>query len=210
MPGSAAVAIWCDVSFDVRDEFDDWHAHEHVTERRSIPGFLRASRWLAADGSVGNFMLYEAESETTVTSAAYLERLNNPTPWSRRMMPHHRNMVRSLCRVESRTGEGLGQVVLTLRFSPGERGEETAAWLGSRLPGLALRKGVVSAQLLRNIPPPDAAPTTEQRIRGGDAMADRIVLVSGYDADAVASIASAELVPGTEVAAALYRLAYVQ
>jgi hypothetical protein len=96
----AAVAIWCDVASEVREEFDDWHAHEHMPERLSIPGFLRGSRWVAADGGSGYFMLYEAQDESTITAGPYLERLNNPTPWSRKMMPHHRNMVRGLCRVE--------------------------------------------------------------------------------------------------------------
>jgi hypothetical protein len=42
--GQAAVAIWCDVAPEARAQFDDWHAHEHMPERLSIPGFLRGSR----------------------------------------------------------------------------------------------------------------------------------------------------------------------
>src|SRR5258708_9806592 len=91
----AAVTIWCDVAAEVREEFDDWHAHEHMPERLSIPGFLRGSRWVAADGGSGYFMLYEARDESTITAGPYLERLNNPTPWSRKMMPHHRNMAQT-------------------------------------------------------------------------------------------------------------------
>jgi hypothetical protein len=215
MPGTAAVAIWCDVGFDVREEFDDWHAHEHVPERISIPGFLRASRWVAADGGEGNFMLYETQDEETTTGAAYLERLNHPTPWSRRMMPHHRNMVRSLCRVRSRFGAVLGHLLLTVRFSP-QPGKETelADWLGSNLlPGLPSRRGLVSAQLLCNIPRPGAAQTTEQKIRGGDAAADWIVLVSAYDAQAIASLATGEAAMMAAGAAGvrseIYRLAYL-
>ena len=82
MIGSAAVTIWCDIAFEVRDELNDWHTHEHMPERVAIPGFLRGSRWLADQGS-GYFMLYEAQSESAITGGAYLERLNHPTPWSR-------------------------------------------------------------------------------------------------------------------------------
>jgi hypothetical protein len=219
MPGAAAVTIWCDVAFDVRAEFDDWHAHEHVPERLSIPGFLRASRWIAADGGTGNLMLYETQSEETTASGPYLERLNHPTPWSRKMMPHHRNMVRSLCRVQYRCGAGLGQALLSVRFSPeGDREEGLAAWLASKLASLPARRGLVSAQHLRNIARPDLAPTTEQKLRGGDAAADWIVLVTGYDADALASLAAGELGAAALVAAGaapgskagLYRLAYLQ
>ncbi len=182
------MTIWCDVAREVRDEFNDWHAHEHMPERLSIPGFRRGSRWVSADGG-SYFILYELESEATLTSTAYLERLNNPTPWSRKMMPHHRNMVRGLCVVESNSGPALGQALLTARFS-GERTLDFA------------RKGIVAAHVLRAIahPPPQ---TAEQKLRGGDALPDRVALVTGYDADAVAAAAPAGAVTG------LYTLAYV-
>src|SRR6266850_1496747 len=200
-PVKAAVTIWCEVAPDVRDEFDDWHAHEHMPERLSIPGFLRGSRWV---GDAGYFMLYEAQSETTITAGAYLERLNNPTPWSRKMMPHHRNMVRGLCRVEASYGAALGQALLTVRFSGNP---ETARKLARFLSELASRKGLVAAHLLRNIAPVHAAQTTEQKLRGGDAAPDWIALVSGYSAEALASLASKELnLPGSVVG--IYRLAY--
>jgi hypothetical protein len=192
----AAVAIWCDVAPEVREEFDDWHAHEHMPERLSIPGFLRGSRWVAADGGSGYFMLYEAQDESTITTGPYLERLNNPTPWSRKMMPHHRNMVRGLCRAEASFGTALGQALLTVRFSANpEMARELAA--------LPSRKGLVSAHLLRNIAHPPAQ-TAEQKLRGGDAAPDWIALVSGYSAEAVASVAG-EL----KGVAGLYRLAYI-
>jgi hypothetical protein len=146
MLGKAAVTIWCDVAHEARDEFDDWHAHEHMQERLSIPGFRRGSRWVADEGD-GYFMLYEAKDEATITSGPYLERLNAPTPWSRKMMPHHRNMARSLCRVEAAFGSGLGQALLTVRFSPDPgRADQLLAWLKTEmLPGLPARKGLIGA-----------------------------------------------------------------
>jgi hypothetical protein len=196
MPGKAAVAIWCDVALEVREEFDDWHAHEHMPERLAIPGFLRGTRWVAADGGSGYFMLYETESEATLTGAAYLERLNNPTPWSRKMMPHHRNMVRGLCRAEASFGAALGQVLLTVRFSGNPE-------VARELAAMPSRKGLVAAHLLRNIAHPPAQ-TAEQKLRGGDAAPDWIALVSGYSAEAVA-VASKEL----NGVAGIYRLAYI-
>ena len=192
MHAKAAIAIWCDVAFDARHEFDDWHAHEHMPERLSIPGFLRGSRWVSTRAGEGYFMLYEAQDESSITGGPYLERLNSPTPWSRKMMPHHRNMVRSLCRIDARCGAGLGQALLTVRFAPRDAAR-LAVWLATELvPGLPSRKGLVAAQFLRNIAP-QAAQTTEQRLRGGDTAADWIVLVSGYSAEAVASVAAEEM-----------------
>lgn len=195
MLGSAAVAIWCDVAVEAKDEFDDWHAHEHMPERLSIPGFLRGSRWVSTDGRNAYCMLYETEREATVTGSAYLARLNDPTPWSRKMMPHHRNMVRSLCRVHASFGAGLGQFLLTVRCSPEpQHGAGLEAWLCTELlPGLPRQKGCVAAHFLRHVPAPGAGPTAEQRLRGGDAAADWIVLISGYSADAIETRAAAEL-----------------
>lgn len=192
MLGKAAVTIWCDVAPEIREEFDHWHAHEHMPERLSIPGFRRGSRWVSADGG-SYFICYEVESENTLTSAPYLERLNNPTPWSQAMMPHHRNMVRGLCRVEASSGTALGQALLTVR-----------SWNATtlNLAALAARKGIVAAHLLRAVaqPPPQ---TAEQWLRGGDASPDVVALVTGYHEAAVQAAAVAGATVG------LYRLAYI-
>ena len=216
MIGRAAVTIWCDIARDVRDELNHWHAHEHMPERLGIPGFLRGSRWVADQGE-GYFMLYETASADVVTGPDYLARLNNPTPWSRRMMPHHRNMVRGACRIESSFGTGLGQALLTLRFSaqPG-KAEALGRWLDAVLAALVTQAGLVAAARLRNLAPADAPLTTEQQLRGGDRPPDWVVLVNGYSAEAVSEVArelgeqalvSRGAAPG--YAAALYRLAYV-
>lgn len=219
MLGKAAVTIWCDVTPAVKDEFDDWHAHEHMPERLAIPGFLRGSRWVSVDGKNGYFVLYETEALATVTSGPYLDRLNNPTPWSRKIMPHHRNMVRSLCRVEASFGDALAQAMLTVRFSPKPQAEvRLGQWLAAEvLPKLPARKGLVAAHLLRDAVRLQGAATTEQKIRGGDAIADWILLVNGYGCDAVAKLAAEELnesilvahgaVPGS--IAGVYSLAYL-
>lgn len=179
--------MWCDVALDIKEEFEDWHAHEHMPERLSIPGFLRGSRWVSVDGANGYFILYEAEGEDTVTTDPYLERLNNPTPWSRKMMPHHRNMVRSLCALREGWGGGLPQALATVRLS-------------RALPSLPKGKGLTGAHLLEAQPMPGQ--TIEQKIRGGDATADWILLIGGYDAQAVRAAAMPEGIVG------LYRPAY--
>jgi hypothetical protein len=189
MLGKAAVAIWCDVAAEIKAEFDDWHVHEHLPERLSIPGFRRGSRWVSLDGRNAYCMLYEADTLETLTTGAYLERLNAPTPWSRRMMPHHRNMTRSLCRVHSSHGAGLGGLLLTVRMSPATGREAgLARWLsGELLPALPARRGLVAAHFLQ-AEKPQGPQTTEQKIRGGDAAADWVLLVNGYEAGALAAV----------------------
>ena len=96
--GKAAMLLGFDVAHEAIVEHDDWHTHEHVPERLGIPGFLRGTRWVAHSGGPRYLVLYEVEALTTLTSDAYLARLNNPSPWTSRMMPHYRGMTRGLAR----------------------------------------------------------------------------------------------------------------
>ena len=169
MLGQAAVALWWDIAPEMRAEWEDWHTNEHMPERLAIPGFLRGTRWVSG---VSYFVLYEVDSFSTLTGGAYLERLNNPTPWSRKMMPHHRNMVRSLCLLRDGYGGGIPAVMATLRLSAKIE--------------VPRGKGLTSAHLLESQPMP--AQTTEQKIRGADATADWILLVGGYDEGALRGI----------------------
>jgi hypothetical protein len=191
--GAAAVAMWWDIAPALRSEFEDWHSHEHFPERMSIPGFRRGSRWASEDGGEGFFVLYELETYETLTSPDYMVRLNDPTPWSTKMMPHHRNMVRSQCRILETNGGGVAQFMLTLRFSPAVgQAEALHRNLRPLLAQLPSSPGVTGSHLLRT-ETPNAPTTAEQKIRGGDAAADWIILVSGYDLEALEKVAAAEL-----------------
>ncbi len=191
--GRAAVAMWWDMASAMRTEFEDWHSHEHFPERMGIPGFLRGSRWASAAGSEGFFVMYELDAYETLTSPHYLARLNSPTPWSTKMMPHHRNMVRSQCRVLESYGGGIANGMMTLRLSPvADKAEHLLAYLRATLSDIPQRPGATSAHLLQT-ETPAAAVTKEQQIRGGDGVADWIVLVSGYDAAALANVAASRL-----------------
>jgi len=198
MLGRAAVAMWWDISPEMKAEFEDWHSREHMPERLGIPGFLRGTRWIALSGEPSYFILYEAARLATISGGPYVERLNNPTPWSRKMMPQHRNMVRSLCRVRASRGGAIAHALATIRFSPApRRGRSVSKWLATdALPALAQRKGLTGAHLLESQPMAAAPPTAEQEIRGGDAKADWILLICGYDAEAVKAVAASELAPG--------------
>ncbi len=200
--GKGAVAMWWDIAPAHRAEFENWHSHEHFPERMSVPGFLRGARWAAADGGDGYFVMYELEAYETLVSDGYLKRLNAPTPWSTKMMPHHRNMVRSQCRVLESHGGALARHALTVRLSPAEG---AAPKLRDHLRGLAklvaARAGTTAGHLLETQTPKIAA-TTEQKIRGGaDAVADWIFVACGYDRGALEHLAQVELGDGALIAA---------
>ncbi|WP_439517658.1 hypothetical protein [Hydrogenophaga sp.] len=190
--GNAALAMWWDMAADQRSEFEHWHSHEHFPERMAIPGFRRGTRWASATGGEGIFQMYELDDYGVVQSAAYLERLNAPTPWSTRMMPHHRNMVRSQCRVLASAGGAVARHALTIRLSPGpDSHARLQVALSDRLNTLAAQPGLVGAHLLRHETPPIAT-TREQQIRGSDRVADWVLVIVGYDLDALRTVQTTE------------------
>lgn len=185
------------LSFDVAQEaipeHDEWHTHEHLPERLSIPGFVRGTRWVALLGQPRYFVMYEVEQLATLTSKAYLERLNNPSPWTSKMMPFYRSMTRGFCSVTGSFGFGIGHVGLLMRFRP-PTGAETSArtWLlQDILPELPSRTGIGSAHLFEGALTPPM--TNEQRIRGVDAGVDWALLLTGYSQEALASLMQADL-----------------
>lgn len=214
--GQAALAMFWDLDPGIRPEFEDWHSHEHFRERLGIPGFRRATRWSSATGGEGMFQLYELEAYETLASPAYVARLNAPTPWSTKMMPQHRNMVRCQCHVLESGGGAVARHALALRLSPAPGGEAMLrAHLKALIAVLVDRPGFAGAHLLRHEAPAIAA-TTEQKIRGGDQAADWIFLAVGYDRAALEALAAADLSPPTlasqgaaaGILAGLYALAY--
>jgi hypothetical protein len=178
--GSAAMLLQFDVAPEAIDEHDDWHTHEHLPERLSIPGFLRGTRWVAVRGQPRYLVIYEVEELAVLTSAPYLQRLDNPTPWTAKMMPHYRGMSRGLCAVTASFGLGSGNVAALTRFKPRRDAESSLReWLVQEiLPGIVSKPGVGSAHLLQGAA--TAAMTNEQRIRGADAGVDWALLVAGY------------------------------
>jgi len=206
--GSAAMLLSFDVETEAIEEHDRWHTHEHLPERLSIPGFLRGTRWTATQGGPRYLVLYEVESAQTLASAAYLERLNNPTPWTTKMMPHYRGMNRGLCAVLGSFGFGQGGAAALIRFTPEEaRVAALHRWLlEEALPAIPRTPGLGSAHLLQGAH--DAAMTNEQRIRGADRAVDSALILTGYDEGAVAGCAKKLSDNGGLPACAMYRHGY--
>ena len=190
--GKAAMILSFDIAPCAIDEHDDWHSHEHFRERMSIPGFRRGSRWLTSTAAQGYFVMYEVDDLDILASPPYLERLNNPTPWTAKMMAHYRGMRRGFCRLSCSYGLGLGNVGLLIRFCPGLDNESLLRdWLcGEVLPTLPSRRGLVSAHLFEAALKPEL--TQEQRIRGADGGIDWVLLITGYSEQSIARLTDSE------------------
>lgn len=127
--GNGMVAIWNGIAEEGRQDFYQWHIHEHMPERTGIPGFLRGRRYRAADKETHPefFTLYEVEQFEVITGEEYAKRLNAPTPWTRRATAHFLNTSRGLARVLSSEGPGPGGVLATVRFQSTATDAEQAA-----------------------------------------------------------------------------------
>jgi len=213
--GKAAMLLTFDVEQAAIPEHDDWHTHEHLPERLSIPGFLRATRWVVVRGAPKYAVIYEVDHLETLGSPSYLERLNNPTPWTSKMMPNYRAMSRGLCSVEKSYGLGMGHFALLIRFNLASGANASVAkWLGDDImPRLPTRRGLGSIHLLRSALA--AAMTSEQRIRGVDSGIEWALLATGYQQEALSNLEQAELSAveleghgASSVVSALYQGAY--
>jgi len=184
------------LSFDIAPEaiaeHDDWHTHEHLPERLSLPGFLRGTRWVALSGQPRYFVMYEVSQLDTLTSDAYLERLNNPSPWTSKLMTSYRGMNRGFCSITGSFGFGIGHLGLLIRFKPAKDAEAPVRkWLREVLSAVSSKPGIGGGHLLEGALTPPM--TNEQRIRGIDSGVAWAILVTGYGQEALARLSHAEL-----------------
>ncbi len=101
---TALLALWNDVTPAREDEYNDWHAHEHVPERLTMPGFVWAQRWRAADdvGPGPRYLtLYGLTGLDALETDEYQRLLAGPTPWSQRMRPHLLHLSRWACTLDA-------------------------------------------------------------------------------------------------------------
>lgn len=86
--GTGLLAIWSTVAADVETDYLHWLTREHVFERVGIPGFS-SGRVFRRRGSAPSeyLILYELAHAEIMGSLDYQARLNQPTPWTQRIMP---------------------------------------------------------------------------------------------------------------------------
>ena len=183
LAGKGIVAIWHDIVPEGRPEFYEWHNREHMPERMSIPGFRRGRRYISIDNSSPMvFCFYEAESLNVVGGSDYLQRLNNPSEWTRRMMPYFRNMSRSVCSVRYSEGVGEGGFVATLRLD----NVDDQRLCSTVLPDLLKLPCIVGVHLCVADEATSNIPTLEKTFRQTtDVCAPGVVIIEGASADSV-------------------------
>ena len=177
------LAVWNDVDPDAESDYHEWYFRQHLLERLGVPGFLTARRYERTAGGPKFFTFYHTRSVEVMRTPAYLEKVNNPTDWTRRNMASFRGMNRTACRETLDLGRGVGCAAVTLEIKAASGREETLRrrMTDSLFPDL-LRSpgatGLIRARLWEGDPDITTQKTNEQALRAGkDKSVDWVVLV---------------------------------
>ena len=217
MIGTAALAIWLTLDPAGEEDFNAWYPRQHLPERLSVPGFLRGRRYRAVGDSPPYFTLYELEDSQVLASPAYIERLNDPTAWTRRVLAVIRGAVRNGgARLAASEPDTVEQHLLTVRIVPASgRGPAVRAWLtGVAVERLTALPGVTGAALLEQDTGGTSVMTEERKLHGCEVQGGPpfVALCEVADAGAEAELREFWRVWGTKITAAatvdFYRLMY--
>jgi len=159
------LAIWNNIPAGREAEFEEWFQHEHLEERIAVPGFLLGRRHEAVSGTPRYFNYYVTASPDVLKSRAYLERLDNPTPMTRRIMSGvFKDMNRTVCRRTFRAGQMRGVVAVTARFTSAV----DHAALKATIETLMKDRAVACGEIWSAVDPKEFPINEEERLRGGD------------------------------------------
>jgi hypothetical protein len=82
------LAIWSTIAAESETDYLHWLTREHIFERVDVPGFRSGRVFKRRNSRPSEYMmLYELDNADVMASPGYLERLNNPSPWTQRIMP---------------------------------------------------------------------------------------------------------------------------
>ena len=165
--GRAFLSLWSGVLQGYERELDRWHTIEHMPERLGVPGFLRGRRYKGSRSSDHPvFILYEAAHIETFRSPGLLARLNDPTDWSKKVLPGLVNFVRSPCHTLVSLGDGLGGALMAIRISRDIADTaEVSHSLASAAPAIARLHGVTAVHIGQHVPEIASGDTAETRLR---------------------------------------------
>src|SRR5256885_8673899 len=135
MSGSNAfLALWNGLDrSDAREEYEAWHAMEHVPGRVGLAGFLWARRYVRGSNTGGSdtgrsdaggepsaagssyFTVYGLQGLDALQTAQYADVIAHPTPWSARMRPRLSAFVRRPCALVATAGASTAAHLVAVR-----------------------------------------------------------------------------------------------
>ena len=197
------LAIWSDVDPDYHVEFQKWHNCEHIRERVLIPGFFVGRRYQGIGEAPNFLMCYETEDSKVLASEPYLHAVNHPSPWTKEVIAHSKNIVRGIYRMDSLVGEKPlteAPYIVILRFNAdlGSEKEVLQWYREEQLPRISDIQGVHRGSLYRVDEEISHIKTEERKIHGGGPGQQKVL--------ALYEIASSD-VPNSSAWQELYRRA---
>jgi hypothetical protein len=162
-PGILAIFHNCRAGHEA--EFEAWYQGEHLIERLAVPGFLFGRRYKGVVGTPGYFCFYLVETPAVLTSKPYLQRLDDPTPATRKMMADvFVDMNRTVCRRTARRGHFRGAFAVVARFK--QKQDDGA--LSGALEKYAADIAVAGGEIWVAADAADMPVSREEQLRGGD------------------------------------------
>jgi hypothetical protein len=202
------LAVWNDCDRTREADYEDWYRNEHLPERVGVPGFRFGRRYEAIGGASPRFFTYyELDAPGILVSAPYLERSNNPTPRTRKIMSEQifRNISRTACRQAWRIGQLRGGFVLTVRWTDAAAVDATSARLRAAAASLIEEGTAIRAEFWQGLAEGTGTRSVEQSLRNGadQSIAGALIVEAARDKDlAEASHALAALAgQGAEIGA---------
>lgn len=165
-------------------DFNRWYDREHMSERVSIPGFLKARRFRAITHCPRPYLaLYDTENLEVFRTSSYRQALARQTEWSQLNFSRMRDTQRRVGEIVVEAGQGEGGT-LALFLWTGDSAQ--LAQIESGMHELVRQDRIVRCSLLRtdtalSSPLPGAAP----------APADMVAMVEATDAGAAFEAAMA-------------------
>jgi hypothetical protein len=192
---SGLLSVWNGIDAADEDEFNAWYQGEHLAERLALPGILSARRYAEIGVPHSYAAIYDTAGLAPLGSPEYLERLANPTPRTRAIMPRFRNMVRAASDVLRDIGERdakPGAVLACLELRGPGVSALTLKALEKIGPGLISTTGVRRIRLADPNENATRVPNPEAKLRAKpDALPAPFLLVEGKAEKAVRAAAAA-------------------
>jgi hypothetical protein len=180
MQSAALLAIWSDIDAASETDYLHWLTREHTTERITTSGFIAVRVFRAQIAEARRYLIvYELESAAALDGPDYVGKLNNPTPWSQRIMPQLRNFVRGGGRIVASAGAGRGGFAAALML------ERIPPDSPSVVGNLAKADRVCCVTLMQTDQAKTGVATREKGMRKGDQSFAGLLLVDGLDEAAV-------------------------
>ena len=167
MSNPGFLAIWCDIPREHLIDYRNWLTREHIADRIFLsPGFKGARLFTRPDDECSHFFLYDTEGSEALKNPTYVNILNNPSPWTQRIMPKFGPFDRAAGEQVIKLGVGSGACVAVSRIKGSDPSTDLAQ-VKSALSRFVEIPDVVGIRLMRTDRGTTGIKTQEKTMRTG-------------------------------------------